>query len=166
MAGRRGRGESGASLVEFALILPVFFTLLLGMFTGGLAYTRKLAVTDASREGARYGATLPLSAAPDVDTWLGQVADVAVASASGELDPGESGSAVCVAHVPGTGSPRRLQRVGTSSDVLSDAVCYDDGRSNEARVQVVAERTSKLEVLVWSDDLSLTSRSVVRFEAG
>ena len=166
VAGRRAHGDSGASLVEFALILPIFFTLLLGMFTGGLAYTRKLSVTDATREGARYGATLPLSAAANTDAWLQQVAGVAVASADGELDPGESGAFVCVAYVPGTGTARRFEKTGTATPVLSDGTCFTDGRANESRIQVVGRRTSKLELLVWADDLTLSSRSVVRFEAG
>lgn len=160
----RGRGDAGASLVEFALILPVFFTLLLGMFTGGLAYTRRLSVTDATREGARYGATLPL--AGSVDTWLQQVADVVVASSDGELDPGESGAFVCVAYAPGSGAARRMEKNGAATPVFSDGTCYTDGRTNESRVQVVGRRTSRLELLVWSNDLTLSSRSVVRFEAG
>jgi Flp pilus assembly protein TadG len=166
VAGRRARDESGASLVEFALVLPIFFTLLLGMFTGGLAYTRKLSVTDASREGARYGATLPLTAAANTDAWLQKVADVTVASSDGEIEPGESGAFVCVAYVPGTGTARRLEKTGTASAVLSDGTCFADGRANESRIQVVGRRTSKLELLVWSDDLTLSSQSVARYEAG
>lgn len=152
--------------MEFALVLPIFFTLLLGMFTGGLAYTRKLSVTDASREGARYGATLPLTAAANTDAWLQQVAGVAVASSDGEIEPGESGAFVCVAYVPGTGTARRMQKAGTASAVFSDGTCFSDGRANESRIQVVTRRTSKLELLVWSDDLTLSSQSVVRYEAG
>ena len=34
-------GERGAALVEFALILPVFMMLVLGMFSGGIAYNHK-----------------------------------------------------------------------------------------------------------------------------
>lgn len=164
--GRRARDDSGASLVEFALVLPIFFTLLLGMFTGGLAYTRKLSVTDATREGARYGATLPLTAAATTDAWLQQVAAVAVASSDGELEPGESGAFVCVSYVPGSGTARRMQKAGTSSAVFSDGTCFADGRTNESRIQVAGRRTSKLELLVWSNDLTLSSQSVVRFEAG
>ncbi len=52
---RRHRSESGASAVEFALIVPVVVTLLGGTLTAGLAYSDHLAVTNAVREGARYG---------------------------------------------------------------------------------------------------------------
>lgn len=161
---RTRRDDAGASLVEFALVLPLFMMLLLGMFTGGLAYSRKLAVTQATREGARYGATLPLSAEPTVDLWLQRVSDVAVASSDGELSPSVTGMQVCVAYVPGSGTPRRVLRVG-SSTTFSNATCFTDGRTGESRVQVVGSRPSTLEALVWSRDLDLLSRAVARFEA-
>ena len=160
----RARGDAGASLVEFALVLPLFMMLLLGMFTGGLAYSRKLAVSQATREGARYGATLPLSAESTLDLWLQRESDVAVASSDGDLSTSASGMQVCVAYVPGSGTPRRIQRVGVST-FFSNATCFTDGRSGESRVQVVGSRSSELEALVWSRDLTLSSRAVARFEA-
>src|SRR4051794_13996066 len=69
-----GRDEVGAALVEFVLVLPVFMLLLLGMLTGGLAYSRKLSVAQAAREGARYGATLPITGTLPTDAWLAKVA--------------------------------------------------------------------------------------------
>ncbi|MGH9268978.1 MAG: TadE family protein, partial [Acidimicrobiales bacterium] len=39
---RRRRPEHGAALVEFALVFPLFFMLVLAMFTGGVAYNAKL----------------------------------------------------------------------------------------------------------------------------
>ena len=165
LSARRRRDDAGASLVEFALILPVFFTLLLGMFTGGLAYTRKLSVGDATREGARYGATLPLSAEATTDLWLQRVGNITVGAGDGELAPGETGSAICIAYVPATGTPRRMQRSGIATPVFTDGKCFSDGRAGETRIQVTAQRTSTLELLVWSRDLLLSSHSVVRFEA-
>src|SRR5438105_9682196 len=47
---RHIKNESGAALVEFALILPVFMMLVLGTFTGGLAYSTKQEITSAARE--------------------------------------------------------------------------------------------------------------------
>ncbi len=45
---RRRRRERGASLVEFALILPVFLMLLFGMITAGLALNDKQQMTHVS----------------------------------------------------------------------------------------------------------------------
>lgn len=161
----RNRGETGASLVEFSLVLPVFMMLLLGMLTGGLAYSRKLSVAQGAREGARYGATLPITAALPVDTWLTRVANVTIASSDAELAADRPGQALCVAHVASSGTARSRQQTGTTVS-FADAPCIvDDGRAGETRVQVVARRSSRLEVLLFSRDLDLSSRAVARFEA-
>ena len=48
----------GQALVEFALILPVFLMILMGMLEFGSAYDHRTAMAYAVREGARVGATL------------------------------------------------------------------------------------------------------------
>jgi Flp pilus assembly protein TadG len=55
--GRSGRERSrGQSLVEFALILPVFLTLTLGVVDGARVFSAYIAITNAAREGALYAA--------------------------------------------------------------------------------------------------------------
>jgi hypothetical protein len=158
-------GETGASLVEFALVLPLFFLVLLGMMTGGLAYSRKLSVAQAAREGARYGATLPISGSVPLTTWLTRVSDLTIASSDGELNSGKPGRVVCVAYVTAAGSATRQRTVGTAAPVIESQPCIaDDGRSGEARVQVLASRTSELEALVYNRTLTLSSHAVARFE--
>ena len=49
------RSESGASAVEFALLLPVLMLFLFGIIEFGLALYRQAILTNASREGARLG---------------------------------------------------------------------------------------------------------------
>jgi hypothetical protein len=53
-----GRGADGQGLVEFALIVPVFMVLLLGMLEFGFLFDHTLTVQYASREGARVGSAL------------------------------------------------------------------------------------------------------------
>lgn len=53
----RARDQHGAVAVEFALVLPLLVALLLGVTTTGLSYTRAIGVSNAVREGARFGAT-------------------------------------------------------------------------------------------------------------
>jgi Flp pilus assembly protein TadG len=48
----------GQSIVEFALILPVFLLLLLGILEFGMAFDHLISISYASREGARTGAAL------------------------------------------------------------------------------------------------------------
>jgi Flp pilus assembly protein TadG len=50
------RGDSGAVAVEFALVLPIFLLLLLGMFDFGKAFNYWIDGTHLSHEAARYAA--------------------------------------------------------------------------------------------------------------
>ena len=52
------RGERGQSMVEMAILLPVYLTLLLGMLEFGFAFDHLLSISYADREGARVGAAL------------------------------------------------------------------------------------------------------------
>ncbi len=47
--------ESGASMIEFALILPILIVLLFGIIEFGILLYDKAVITNASREGARAG---------------------------------------------------------------------------------------------------------------
>jgi hypothetical protein len=61
---KRLRSESGASAVEFALLLPVLMLILFGIIEFGLALHRQAILTNASREGARLGI---VSSVPPID---------------------------------------------------------------------------------------------------
>lgn len=50
---RRFRSDSGAAAVEFALVVPILITLVLGIVEFGRAYNVQNAVSAAAREGAR-----------------------------------------------------------------------------------------------------------------
>ena len=50
---RTGRREEGQAIVEFALLLPIFLLLVLGVVEFGRAWNAYQVVTDAAREGAR-----------------------------------------------------------------------------------------------------------------
>jgi Flp pilus assembly protein TadG len=49
----------GQALVEFAMILPVFFLIVAGMFDFGLGIYSDLTLVNAAREGARLGVIDP-----------------------------------------------------------------------------------------------------------
>ena len=49
---RKSSSQKGASLVEFALVLPLLMLILLGMIEFGLLLYNKQVITNASREGA------------------------------------------------------------------------------------------------------------------
>ena len=50
------RKKRGQAMVEFALVLPIFILLLMGIMEFGMLFHQYLVVTSASREGARAAA--------------------------------------------------------------------------------------------------------------
>ncbi len=52
----RAQPQKGSTLVEFALVLPLFLVILFGMITFSVALHNKTVLTIAAREGARAGA--------------------------------------------------------------------------------------------------------------
>lgn len=62
------RGERGQTMVEFAIVLPIFLVLLLGIAQLGIAFNNYLTLTDGVRAGARYGAVLRTSGTRVSDT--------------------------------------------------------------------------------------------------
>jgi Flp pilus assembly protein TadG len=51
----RSKKQEGAGLVEFAVLAPLFVILLFSLLEFGLSLYNKEVLTNASREGARYG---------------------------------------------------------------------------------------------------------------
>jgi hypothetical protein len=170
------RAESGASLVEFAIVLPVLACFLLGIFTGGIALNQKAAVTNGVREGSRYGATLPVkssscsSGSQTLTCWLSNVADVTVASSEGSLEPGVAGRQLCVAYVypAGTGADdqtMKLERSSAGESVTTGSSCFSDGRpSNQRRVQVSGQRKGSIQFFFGTLNPNLGTTSVAKFE--
>ncbi len=57
------RGERGQDLVEFALIFPILFLILMGIFDMGRAIYYSSVLHNAAREGARYASISPTDTA-------------------------------------------------------------------------------------------------------
>jgi Flp pilus assembly pilin Flp len=74
------RRNSGVAAVEFAIVLPVLILIIAGMMDLGHAFYLKQVVTNASREGARYGILYktnasgdriaPKNLAPSIQNWV------------------------------------------------------------------------------------------------
>lgn len=69
------KSRSGQSLVEFALILPFLLLIILGTFDLGRAVYSQTVISNAAREGARYG-IIP-------GRTTDQIKDAAIATAIG-----------------------------------------------------------------------------------
>lgn len=184
------RGDEGTAIVEFALVIVIVVMLLLGSFTGGLAYNQKITLTDAARLAARYGTThaIPATApSADCDTtdtwqpttgldqWLVDVACDAIANAQGELDPGSSGRTICVTYAPADttdnpptlGAASMLQWGETNSGTVVSGTCPGGAvtpSSTDNQVEVVVQRTANFNIIVWSHTLTLQSQAYGRYE--
>jgi Flp pilus assembly protein TadG len=169
MTRKREKSESGAALVEFALLLPVFMALVLGMFSGGVIYNQKMDLTHATREGARYGAAIDKKQTfANGASWASNVRDLVVARSGGDLTAGSGTTAgvttdgVCVAMV--TGSPAAVV-LPTASYSTSGSTCFTDTSGDTStRVQVSARRAGKLEVLFFTRVMTLTANATARYE--
>ncbi|VXC72270.1 putative TadZ/CpaE, associated with Flp pilus assembly [Arthrobacter sp. 9V] len=78
--------QSGAVAVEFALVLPIFLVLVLGIFEFGRAFNIQISLSEAAREAARYAAIHQSESGYAVGD--AQAAGVAAAP-SVDLDPGD-----------------------------------------------------------------------------
>ena len=66
----RSKKQEGASLVEFSVLAPLFVVLLFGLVEFGLSIYNKGVLTNASREGARFGVvyTTPRKTTTEIKT--------------------------------------------------------------------------------------------------
>jgi hypothetical protein len=69
--GAHPRRDSGQGLVEFAMLVPVFLLILLGMLEFGFAFNHNLTLETATREGARAGAAMADGSQTDVTCGVG-----------------------------------------------------------------------------------------------
>lgn len=86
---RPARTDRGAVAVEFALIVPILAMLLLGTVTTGVSYSRALSITNAVREGSRFGATADASSASWKTNVLARVRTT-------QFDPSGAQTSICV----------------------------------------------------------------------
>ena len=87
----------GQSLIELALILPVLMFILVGIVDFGRVFNAYIIITNAAREGARYGAMHPTDEDGIKDYVINEAVgsginigadDVEVGFPNGTLDPG------------------------------------------------------------------------------
>jgi Flp pilus assembly protein TadG len=91
---RKGKEEGGQSLVEFALVLPIFLLVLFAIVDFGMAFHAWITVTNSAREGARLGSVR--APAADIEQRVRDTAesldqdDLVVTVTNAEGQPGES----------------------------------------------------------------------------
>lgn len=153
--------ERGASLVEFALLAPLLFALLLGMITGGLALSAKNSMTNAVREGGRLGATLPEGSDWSTD-WATEVRERTLKLAGGDLDSSE----VCVQMVKVGNTPSPVLGSTACSAALSSLApdTPSTAANGQCIVKVWASRQADLNALFFRRQVTLNAQAVGIYE--
>ena len=162
-AARRAGSERGAALVEFALVLPLLMALILGLTTGGIAYNRKISMTNAVREAARFAGTMPPTMVAAPATWSDAVIGRTVDLAAGDLTTAQ----VCV---------KLVRESGSTDDVVEQSSCptamlaYEPATpanllSGNCVAKVWAARPSELQALFFSSTMNLKAKAVSRYES-
>lgn len=144
--GRHRADDTGAVLVEAAVVMPILIMLVLGIWSVGRAYNIYLTMDHAAREAARFGAVNA-----DDASWLVEVKQKALGEAAPSLTL--AGADVCAALVDG--------EAGATACLNST----DDPRT-EKRAQVVITKQVPLSFVFFSMNVTLHARAVSRWEAG
>jgi len=141
-------------MVELALVLPLAMALLLGIFTGGNAYFRKISLVDAARDGARYGASLKVPVG-GINAWK-----AAVAGRVAELSGGEVAAIdVCADLVVPTG-------LNTACGVADPTGASSDPSflTPASIVKVAVSKATKLEFIFFTTTPTLSAKIAARYE--
>ncbi len=157
---RRRQSERGAAMVEFALILPIVMSLVLGLVTGGALYNKKLAMSSASREGSRFGATLD---GPTLTGWALDVQKRTQELVASDLELRN----VCVSLVKvGTGDIYILRGADCATDALMAAPGNPStAATGDCLVKVwIRKPNQKLQAMFFTTTVALTTSSVSRYE--
>ena len=160
-----GRTDGGASLVEFALILPLFVVLIFGMITGGIALSQQNSVKNAVREASRFAAVSPTgTTAPEVQAYLDGVIQQVEDASTGDLADSVDGKQICVAHTTNGTVFASRTKTGATTAPLDSTACFSDGLGTRPRTQVLAKRRSEIGAIFFTVPINLSSQSVSRYE--
>ena len=168
--------ERGAVALEFALIMPLLVMLMMGITTAGLSYSHSIGLTNAVREGARYGATAVPSDVPAVSaTWSPNV----IAQVRGtQFDDATEESGVCVqlwkvGTTVGTGSSLggacqagEVSGLSLPTTAAQSPAVPDSVPPGACVVRIIAGRNFTINIGLTAWNRVTTSTSVARYERG
>jgi Flp pilus assembly protein TadG len=167
------RGERGAVALEFALIMPLLIMLMMGITTAGLSYSQSIGLTNAVREGARFGATTVTTDSGVTPTWS---QDVIRQVRGTQFDDATAETGVCVqlwkvGTTVGTGSSLGgACSAGSVTGLSLPASATDEPRvpasvpPGACVVRVVGSRNFTINIGLVSWDRVTSSSSVARYE--
>ena len=164
------RRDRGASLVEFAFILPLFVVLIFGMITGGMVLSQQNSVKNAVREASRFAAvgttgSTDAELVAYLDDVIRQVINASTGDLGGSVASAVNGRAICVAFTK-DGSTYKARQIAPDATAITDHVgsCYGDGLGSQPRTQVLAQRRAEISAIFFDVPIDLESKSVSRYE--
>lgn len=134
---RRQSADAGATVIEFALILPLFVGIFLGCVTGGLALFSRLQAATAAEEGARA-------------IYVGGTAAEALSAVTAALDS------------PNPATTHAVALTVDGAAVASDWRCTDVGNSGKTVTVQVDRLNANIQWLVASTPVTIRGRGVTR----
>lgn len=158
---RAHRRDDGASAVEFALVIPVLIIVVFGVIAFGIVLAQQQALSNAAREGARFGAVnLFAQASGDPRTCASVVSKVrSVASTVGmsSADVGvtvkRDGTSVC-------GSAAGSTAVSNSSTLP----CVGGTDASRLTIETAYESSLIIPLVVADPSFDLSGNGVYRCE--
>ena len=164
----RARVDRGAAAVEFALVVPLLIVLLLGIITSGITYSHSIGLTNAVREGSRYGATADASTTV-ASSWATSVIERVRDT---QFDDPSVATRVCVQLWKiGTGPVANTSACSTgTSPALSvpttatDEPAVPTGPTGSCVVRVIAARPFNINIGITSWSNVDVSSTIARYE--
>jgi Flp pilus assembly protein TadG len=171
---RRRRGDDGAAAVEFALLFPIFMVLAMGTIAAGTAFSKQINITQAAREGSRFGATLDIPSTGGIGPWLSAVDTGLIGAAGAQDNPLAGYTHRCVAYVRTTTTVAGV----TTIDTVNSKHSEDGGVAtagpcpkttapliaNTDYVQVTLTRDTSFNAIFLNPTIQLDATSVTPYE--
>jgi Flp pilus assembly protein TadG len=151
------RDERGASAVEFALVVPLLLMLLFGIISTGLTFSDHLSATNATREGARYGASTDYTQA----AWAASVKERVKQVYFNEADGKPTDAQICVQLVTAAGATP-AQSLGADCGTAPDVPL--NMAAGSCAVMVWMQRPAEIELVAFpSLNLHIGAESVAYY---
>ncbi len=187
----RGRGDRGTTLIEAAIVTPVFLALIFGVFEYGFVFRNYLTVANATRDAARTATTFGSNDYTDFEI-LQRIADNGVAMPSEDIERiviwhatgpddtvpssclSSAQSGLCNVYEPadltlaedqfGCRTDRDLDRYWCPSDREDSAAAANGGPPDFVGVQIVYNYSYMTGL--FGDQITISEGTVMRIEPG
>jgi Flp pilus assembly protein TadG len=148
------RDDSGAALVEFALVLPLLLVLLLGMLDFGKAFNYWIDETHLAASGARWAAVNTNPGGGSLQSYIQAQADTAELRNGGTAQM-PSPAQVCISFPNGTSNPGDPVTVTVSATY--NWLGYIRSRLGTASTNISGSATMRLEATPTNFSAGCTS---------